>query len=90
MRQYTQKHQKGEDLYDFDELCSYGQLLMEIIGVALYNHSDYHFMFSEYNGFKSFLHIMLRMFGPASLRRFTRSYANDVDVIVLRICLEIR
>lgn len=38
-------------------------MLMEIRGVAAHNHSIYDFMFSAYNGYKVFLHIVLEMFG---------------------------
>lgn len=52
---------------------------MEKRGVSLNSHSGYHFMLSEYN--QGSLHIMFKMFGSPSLRRLTRSFASDVDVI---------
>lgn len=52
---------------------------MEKRGVSLNSHSGYHFMLSEYN--QGSLHILFKMFGSPSLRRLTRSFASDVDVI---------
>lgn len=77
VRQNTQSTKRRKSSR-FDELWSYGLLLMDMIGVALI---IIRIVILCFRHTTAILHVMLKRFGSPSLRRFTRSYANDVDVI---------